>query len=186
MSVSTEFFVMSAAELPTVFPGWLPVRPEAFTREVVNPFTGKTSVVKTWLPAVDPPVSAAETRVPEFGNVARRAFHRIDHVKLGQLLLIMSGGDFKTRIEQLARPALIAPAESEETGLHRIDDEFATALAGLDGSRLAKTAVEWAQTEEMRRDRFTVAHCETVLCDLAKLAQQAQGSQQGLYFYWSL
>jgi len=186
MSVLSEFFVMSAVELPTRFPGWLAVRAEVSIREVVNPFTGKKTAEKTWLAAVDSVMPAAEPAVPDLGSVTRVAFRGIDHVKLAKLIMLMKGGDFKTRIEQLARPALIAPAKSDEMGLHRIDDEFAAALAGLDDSRVAKTAAECAKTEEMWLARFTAADCEIALCELAKLAQRAKLTAEGLYFYWSL
>jgi hypothetical protein len=186
MSVTSAFFVMPAAELRDLFPGWLPVRPEPTLSELVNPFTGKKSVVKVWLPAVDPAASAAEPGAPDLGGVARLEFRRIEHVKLAKLFVLMKGGDFTTRLEQMTRPALLAPGESDEMGLHRIDDEFTTALGALNGSKMSGTADAWAETEEMRLDRFTVADCESVLSGLTKLAQQARRSQQGLYFYWSL
>src|SRR5579863_2795064 len=69
MSVLTEFFVASPDELPSRFPGWLPVRPEPSPCEVVNPFTGKKSVVMRWVPATAPTVgTGAESGAPDLEN----------------------------------------------------------------------------------------------------------------------
>jgi hypothetical protein len=122
---------------------------------------------------------------PQLGDLARVGFRGIEHVKLGRLFVLMKGGDLITRVDQLARPALLPPADSDD-GLDLIEEEFAMAVAGLDDGAVARVAVEWAQTEEMRRFRFTVPECETVLRELGKLARQAQQSQQQLYYYWSL
>jgi hypothetical protein len=187
MSALTQFFVATPEELASHFSGWLAVRSEPTTCEMTNPFTGKKSVVTRWLPAVPPPVQpTGDSGVPNLEDLARVGPYRVDHVKLARLFVIMRGGALDNRIRQLTRPVLIHPAESEEMGLHLIDDELTVALAEADDANVAKTAATWAQAEELQRDRFTAVDCEAVLRELRKLARQAHQSQSGLYFFWSL
>jgi hypothetical protein len=186
MGALTEFFVASPKELKWVLPAWLPVRAEPSTREVVNPFTGKRQVVNSWLPAIEPPMGAAASGPPDYSRVPHVRFQRVDQVKLAKLCCILTGCPFVDGLKQFIRPALIDPAQSEETGVHLFDSTFADRLASIGKSELPVPTKKWAETEEMQRDRFRPADCELVLRSLAQLARQARQSAKGLYFWWSV
>ncbi len=185
MGALTDFFVASPDELAAVLPGWLLVADEPSTREVQNPFTGQKQIATYWPPAIDPPQNIdRESRSPDYKHLSHVEFKRIDHVKLAQLNAILAGGEFLDKMNQFNRPALIDPAQTDETGLHRLDDEFVAALAAINEPKT--TAEQWAATEEMQLDQFTVDDCDSVLRELNRLAQDANTSGKGLYFWWSL
>ncbi len=186
MSVLSEFFVMSAVELPTRFPGWLAVRAEVSIREVVNPFTGKKTAEKTWLAAVDSVMPAAEPAVPDLGSVTRVAFRGIDHVKLAKLIMLMKGGDFKTRIEQLAQTRVDRARQIRRNGAA---SDRRRIRGGARGPRRLARRQDRRRMGEDRRNVACSIHGRRLRnrsLRVGKACPRAKLTAEGLYFYWSL
>ncbi len=185
MSVLTDFFVASPEELADIFPAWFAVADEPSIQEVENPFTGQKQTVTRWLPLGEYPANVAPDELPpNYGQVEHCESNRVDHVKLARLNVLLSGGEVLERMQQFNRPALIEPAQADETGLHRLADDFVAALSSVSEPEII--AANWAATEEMQLDQFTADDCAAVLRELARLAVIAVKAQKGLYFWWSL
>ncbi|MDZ4818840.1 MAG: hypothetical protein SGJ20_07690 [Planctomycetota bacterium] len=184
MSALTDFFVASNTELAEVLPDWLPVADQPVTREVRNPFTGQMQVITEWPPAIDVPEDAEPGDAPQLGGVLHTQLKGIDHVKLAQLWAILTGGNLLEHISELTRPALIEPAQTGETGLHRLPNELVQGLATITNPQTSGT--QWSATEEMQRDGFTPADCEQVLQELVRLAKEAKSQNKGMYFWWNM
>ncbi len=185
MGLLTDFFVASPDELRSIFPAWLPVANQPVTREFHSRITGKKQTALYWPPAIHAPQSVTpESLGPNYQNVMHVEFKRVDHVKLAQLNVILSGGEFQDRFKQFNRPALIDPNQTYEAGLHCLDEEFVRALAAI--TQANNIAQHWAEIEEMQMDQFTVEDCEIVLGELIRLAQHANATDKQLYFWWCL
>ncbi len=182
MGVTTDFFVASPDELKSVMRNWLPVAEKPIKRKFQNSFTGEMELRTYWPPSVEPPKKIADKDLYPRGyqNVLYAEYKNVDHVKLTKLNVILAGGEFENRFMQFKRPALLDPRLSESTGLHRFDDKFVNAITAITG--FINVAKQWAKTEEMRGDRFTIDDCGMVLCDLIRLANHATRTRRGFIF----
>jgi hypothetical protein len=187
LGVLTDFFVASTEELQQAFPAWLVVAPVPVTREVTNPFTGQKQTATRWVPLQRPSEKCSpQDRLQNYRDLDCAEFKSIGVVELAKLHAFNSNTSYEKSIEQFSRPALIDPWESDETGLHRLSTDFVSSLASISDDRLAEKAAEWAEIEELARDKITAADCEMVLHELVRLARVAQQTHRDMYYCWSL
>jgi hypothetical protein len=102
-------------------------------------------------------------------------------VTTGTLGEILGLGDSKSLTAQTETDWY---GESGECGIEAIPTRIRNALA--DADNLLDVAKQWTETDELRRDGWTVEETHDVLQALAGLAAYARASGRELWFYWSL
>lgn len=104
----------------------------------------------------------------------------IDSVKFGTLQAILTGSTFEELLH-LYEPV----CESDEgPWVFRIPAAFVAKLAVLEGIPLERTAIQWAQTEELEGwDTSAVVQALHAICEFAR---RAAGSGQALFLWMCL
>jgi hypothetical protein len=186
VAIYTDFFVTSEDELRAAFPYRFPVAKRPKTHRGRNPFTGQVQVVKEWGPAEPFPELPEGVTYPSKAEV--KAVHRfplaqfkgVDQVKLATLQALVSGGELQSHIEELCRPALVAPGK-ETSFLYRLPLAWVEAIAGI--KKVAPLAKDWAATEECQLDNWTAKDASEVIGSLRELAKRAVAESKGMFLW---
>lgn len=104
----------------------------------------------------------------------------ITELEIGTLWAILEGREWDVNKHM---PEDVCLGEEGESWLHRFPVELANLLAGLDGAVLKRTAVAWAETDELDCD---AADLKPLLEDLKALARQAGPDGKALYLWGCL
>jgi hypothetical protein len=186
MAVYTDFFVASEEELRRAFPHRFPVAKRPKTRKVRNPFTGQMQSVKEWGPAKPFPALPKGITFPnkEEAKAVRKfplvQFKGIDPVKLATLWTIIDGGELESIIEELCRPALVAPGDDCSI-LLLLPQAWIRAVAEIE--KLGPVAKKWATTEECRLDNWNAKDASEVIAALQKLAEYALTESKNMFLW---
>lgn len=186
MSILTDFFIATEEELVAAFPLRYPVAKRPKLRKTKNPFTGEAVTVKEWGPAKPFPPTAEGVTYPskDEGKAVRRLpllqLKGVDPVKLASLWSILGGGEWLPLVDELMRPALLAPGD-DFNRLYRMPQKWVEAVAGI--GTIAPVAKLWAATDEFNFVKWRLADAREILNPLRELAKRALAESKGMFLW---
>jgi hypothetical protein len=183
MGILTDFFVANDEQIAAVFTGWRRVADEPVERQVKNPFTGQTQTAREWTP-LDPVGQGELADIPNIRQLPHVEWKNVDPVKPATLSQLLAGKSVSEGLQSLMKPALVHPT-NDDTSLHEVPRYATAAIQGLSDENIQSIAVQWEQTDEMQRGRFSVDDCAEVLRSLRELATSLKPGQR-MFLHWSL
>lgn len=189
MAIYTDFFIATEEELLAAFPLRYPSAKRPKARKGKNPLTGKAVTVMEWGPAKPFPPTPDEVTYPnrdEWEAVAHLPLVQmksVDPYTLSLLWEILGGGDSDALLDDILRPALVAP-EAYSSMLYRLPQAFIEAVAGIE--KVAPVVKAWVATEELKFDKWKVADARAVIEQLQELAKRAIAESKGMFLWMNV
>ncbi len=130
-----------------------------------------------------------------YGNVVGESVNPSEHwptlqskgvetIKLATLFCAITGREYHNDIQ--ASLELVGGDKDEGPWVFEVPAEMLEAIARVDPLQIQRVASEWASTEELKMDRWSVDDAAEFIQELSAHARKAGDSAKSLYLWLSL